>query len=159
MTEAPTPYSDGQERMLRVGAKLMSRVNRGLLWVSRGRLGQSFRGAPVCLLTTTGRRSGRARTVALIYVRDGEDVAVIASLGGSRRSPDWYHNLVADPQVVVEIDGVDSKMVARTAAGEERERLWAKAVEVYADYATYQARTDRQIPVVVCSPLSGDQPV
>ena len=152
MTGEPKPYDRRQERVLRVATKWMSRVNRGVLWASGGRIGDSFRGGPVCLLTTTGRKSGKRRTVALLYIRDGDDVVLIASMGGSRRNPDWYFNLVDDPDVVIEVDGAETPMVARIADGDERDRLWVASVESYGDYSTYQARTERQIPVVVCSP-------
>lgn len=153
MTDGPKPYTDSQERLLRLATRSLSLANRGLLWASGGRIGKSFKGAPVCLLTTTGRRSGRPRTVVLLYVEDGEDIVVIASMGGSRRSPDWYFNLVDEPNVEVEVDGKRRAMVARVAQGDERERLWVRSAESYPDYTTYKERTEREIPVVVCGPL------
>ena len=153
MADGPKPYTDSQERLARVATKWMSRINRAVLKASGGRVGKSFRGSPVCLLTTTGRRSGQRRTVALLYVRDDADVVIVASMGGSRRSPDWYFNLMDDPQVEIEIDGEITAMTARVADGDERERLWVKSVESYADYETYQQRTERSIPVIVCSPV------
>jgi deazaflavin-dependent oxidoreductase (nitroreductase family) len=141
--------------------KVMSRVHTRLYRLSGGRIGKTFRlgrsatkPAPVCLLTTTGRKSGQPRTVPLIYVRDGDAIVVIASRGGSPTQPVWYGNLAVHPEVEIEIGRDRRAYRARTAEGDERDRLWAKAVDVYADYADYQTHTTRQIPVVVCEPLS-----
>jgi len=120
---------------------------------SGGRIGASLAGRPMLLLRTTGARTGQARTAALLYVRDGEDYAVIASKGGDDRHPGWYHNLIADPDVEIQV-GTDTVPVrARVAQGDERDRLWAAADAVNkGQYTTYQSRTDREIPVVVLAP-------
>ncbi len=120
---------------------------------SGGRIGASLAGRPMLLLRTTGARTGQARTAALLYVRDGEDYAVIASKGGDDRHPGWYHNLIADPDVKIQV-GTDTVPVrARVAQGDERDRLWAAADAVNkGQYTTYQSRTDREIPVVVLAP-------
>ena len=120
---------------------------------SRWRVGRKFlRGVPVCLVTTTGRRSGAERTAPLLYLRDGRDVVVVASQGGMPRHPDWYFNLTADPAVRIELRGEAFDAVARTADAEERARLWPKLVEMYPSFEIYQARATREIPVVICSP-------
>jgi len=120
---------------------------------SGGRIGASLAGRPMLLLRTTGARTGQARTAALLFVRDGEDYAVIASKGGDDRHPGWYHNLIADPDVEIQV-GTDTVPVrARVAQGDERDRLWAAADAVNkGQYTTYQSRTDREIPVVVLAP-------
>lgn len=109
-----------------------------------GRLGA----APLLLLTTSGRRSGKRRTVPVIYV-PGPDPALIASNGGAARHPLWFLNLQASPRATLEIEGERREVLARVAAGHERERLWRRAVELYPSYASYQERTAREIPVVV----------
>ena len=104
------------------------------------------------ILNTTGRRSGQPRTTPLSYTKDGDAYVIIASDGGSPRDPDWYLNLQADPDAVVEVGGRRISVRAETVSGEERDRLWRQAVQSYAGYTGYQARTDRQIPVVRLAP-------
>jgi len=130
--------------------KWMSRFNAWLYRISGGRIGGRFlRGAPVCLLTTTGRRSGLPRTVPLLYLADSERVLLVASKGGMKNHPLWYLNLVAKPEVSLQIGEATREMVARTAGPEERAALWPRLVAMYRDYDTYQTWTDREIPVVV----------
>ena len=109
---------------------------------------------PILLLTTTGRKSGRRRTVPVMYV-PGEEPVLVASNGGSPSHPAWYLNLLADPRASVDVEGERREVVARTVTGEERERLWPRAVEVYPAYASYQRRTERELPVVVLEPTQG----
>jgi deazaflavin-dependent oxidoreductase (nitroreductase family) len=114
-----------------------------------GERGYIWNNATTLLLTTKGRASGEPRTAPLIFVRDGENCVIIASLGGAPRHPSWYLNLVAEPRVQVQVKGDVFEAVARTARSPERERLWAKAVEGWPQYDDYQALTTREIPVVV----------
>jgi deazaflavin-dependent oxidoreductase (nitroreductase family) len=107
------------------------------------------KGTTTLLLTTTGRTSGKSYTTPLIYRLDGRNPVVVASQGGSPAHPDWYLNLVANPDVRVQIKGEKFSARARTAEGEERERLWQSMTDVWPDYEGYQRKTDRQIPVVV----------
>ncbi|GAA4737765.1 nitroreductase family deazaflavin-dependent oxidoreductase [Gordonia alkaliphila] len=139
--------------------KVGSRLNTGMYRLSGGRLGNRWRvgaglrkPAPVCLLTTTGRKSGQPRTAPLIYLREGDAFVVVASQGGLANHPAWYLNLVANPDVEIQLGRDKYPLRARTATGAEREALWAKLVDVYADYDTYDAWTERDIPVVVCEP-------
>ncbi len=105
------------------------------------------------LLRTVGAKSGQARTAALLYVRDGDDYAVIASKGGDVRHPGWYHNLVAAPDVEIQIGTETIPVRATIAAGEQRERIWANADEINkGQYEVYQSRTVREIPVVALAP-------
>ena len=106
-------------------------------------------GSTVLLLTTTGRTSGEPRTTPLIYAQDGDRYVIVASKGGAPEHPGWYENLSKDPNVELQV--LDDVFPARAsvAEGEERERLWAKANEVWPHYAEYQEKTDREIPVVV----------
>jgi deazaflavin-dependent oxidoreductase (nitroreductase family) len=107
------------------------------------------RGTHILLLTTRGRRSGKEYTAPLIFREDGDRCIVIASKGGTPKHPAWYLNLTADPHVEVQVKGDRFAATARTAEGEERERLWKLMAEVWPDYDDYQARTERTIPVVV----------
>jgi deazaflavin-dependent oxidoreductase (nitroreductase family) len=126
-----------------------SRIHTVLFQVTRGRIGRHARGMDYLLLTTTGRRSGKNHTVPLLYLRDGSNLAVIASLGGKPRHPDWFHNLAQDPNVAVQVAGERFAAMAREAGSEERARLWLQAVAVWPDYEQYQKRTERLIPVVI----------
>jgi deazaflavin-dependent oxidoreductase (nitroreductase family) len=107
------------------------------------------RGAKILLLTTRGRRTGEPRTAPLIYENAGDAFVVVASKGGADEHPGWYRNLLAEPEVEVQVLGDVFPATARTAAGEERERLWRLAALQWPPYDEYQARTDREIPVVV----------
>ncbi|MFQ5946362.1 MAG: nitroreductase family deazaflavin-dependent oxidoreductase [Anaerolineae bacterium] len=128
-------------------------IDRPLLRLSGGRLSLSL-GQPILLLTTRGARTGQPRSSPLMYVADGERVALIASNGGRPRHPAWYHNLRANPEATLTLRGETRRYRAREAAGAERQRLWAKAVGQYLGYATYQRRAgERPIPVMVLEPL------
>lgn len=132
-------------------------IDRVLLSVSRGRLSVSI-GQPILLLTTSGARTGRRRTTPLMYVTEGEQLVVIGSNGGRRHHPAWYHNLRARPEATVLAPGTHGRYFARKAGGEERARLWQKALAVNPGYAAYQERAgDRRIPIMVLMPLD-DEP-
>jgi deazaflavin-dependent oxidoreductase (nitroreductase family) len=107
------------------------------------------RGSKTLLLTTTGRKTGRPTTTPLIYAEAGDDYVVVASKGGAPAHPGWYRNLAKNPRVEVQVKGDVFPAQARTATGEERERLWELASLQWPDYDAYQTRTERQIPVVV----------
>lgn len=104
------------------------------------------------LLTTTGRKTGKAHTVPLLYLSDNDQLVVIASYGGRDIHPEWYLNLDTTADVGVELAGRKRLMVAHTANSAERLKWWPKVVEAYDGYATYQSRTDREIPVVFLTP-------
>jgi len=108
-----------------------------------------WKGSTVLLLTTTGRKTGEKRTVPLIYAQDGDRYVIVASKGGAPEHPGWYQNLAKTPEVELQVKDEVFPARARTAKGEERERLWRKANEVWPDYDQYATRTDREIPVVV----------
>ncbi len=121
--------------------------------LSGGRLGGTmFGGCPILLLDHVGRKSGTARTTPLIYLDDAPDLVVVASYGGARNHPSWWLNLRASPDTTVQVGAEKRRVRAREATGEERERLWPRVVELYPDYAAYQERTERTIPVVVLEP-------
>lgn len=120
---------------------------------SGGRLGSGYGDVRVLFLHHRGAKTGRERVSPLLYVRDGENLAIIASKGGYAEHPAWFHNLRAHPDVEVELRGGRRSVRARVAAGAERERIWAAAARVWPDYDRYQVRADsRQIPVVVLEP-------
>lgn len=109
---------------------------------------------PTLLITTTGRKSGRQLTTPLIYGADGDRFVVVASKGGAPEHPAWYSNLLAQPQVHVQVAAKKFGALARTANGAERERLWQLMSAIYPPYPSYQQRTQREIPVVVLDPLT-----
>jgi deazaflavin-dependent oxidoreductase (nitroreductase family) len=119
---------------------------------TNGEQGYVWNGAPILLLTTTGRKSGESRTSALIFGRDGDDLLLVASQGGAPTHPNWYHNLSANPDVELQVQGDVFPATARTASDDEKTRLWSIMTEVWPNYDSYQERTDRQIPVVVLTP-------
>ena len=129
--------------------KVLTAVNRFLLQASNGRIGGSFAGAPVYLLITTGRKSGKERAQPLLFIKDGENLAAAASNFGHENHPAWYLNLKANSEVFIEKKGERVPMVAEEATGEDRERLWQRFAEMYAGYRVYETRTDRHSPVVV----------
>jgi len=114
-----------------------------------GKVGGQFAGAPLLLLHTTGAKSGKARINPMMYLADGEDHVVFASKAGAPTNPDWYHNLVANPRASIEVGEQTLNVVARVAEGETRERLWSHQKELYPGFADYEAKTTRQIPVVI----------
>ena len=116
-----------------------------------GERGYHWRGTTILLLTTKGRSSGELRTTPLIHRGDGQDWVVVASKGGAPEHPAWYQNMQADPDAEIQVLGETIPVHARTAEGDERERLWSLMIEVWPAYDDYQANTDRQIPVVVLS--------
>jgi deazaflavin-dependent oxidoreductase (nitroreductase family) len=117
-----------------------------------GEVGHDWRGATTLLLTTTGRRSGEPTTTPLIYGRDGENIVLVASQGGRPEHPGWYRNLAKEPEVELQVMADRIRGRARTAEGEERERLWKHMAEIWPAYDEYKTRTDRVIPVVVVEP-------
>jgi deazaflavin-dependent oxidoreductase (nitroreductase family) len=115
-----------------------------------GEEGHDWRnGAPVLLLTTTGRRSGEQRTTPLIYGRHGDDYLIVASKGGAPAPPAWYLNLSNDPEVQLQVKADRFRARARTATPDEKPELWRTMADIWPDYEAYQTRTDRDIPVVV----------
>ncbi|MDM7486800.1 nitroreductase family deazaflavin-dependent oxidoreductase [Rhodococcus sp. GXMU-t2271] len=137
--------------------KWMSRANVAAYQATGGRIGGKWRvgsafpwGIPVCLVTTTGRKTGQPRTVPLLFLEDGERVVLVASQGGLPQHPLWFRNIRADPRVTVQVRSRVRQMTARVATPEERSHYWPRLVAMYADFDNYQSWTDRVIPVVVC---------
>jgi deazaflavin-dependent oxidoreductase (nitroreductase family) len=114
-----------------------------------GRVGGQFEGAPLLLLTSTGAKSGEARTTPVVYLRDGGHLVIFASKAGAPTNPAWYHNLLANPSAAVEVGTETVQVNASVAAGEERERLYALQSERFPQFVEYARKTTREIPVVV----------
>src|SRR5579883_1736148 len=136
-------------RSLPIGAKLMTGVHGGLYRLSGGRIGGRFGKMPILLLTTKGRKSGLARTTPLTYLPDGDDYVLIASNGGKDYPPAWFGNLRAHPEGVVQLGGEKFRASATVADAEQRGRLWPMVLERYPNYAGYEKKTTREIPLVI----------
>ncbi|ATE58366.1 MULTISPECIES: nitroreductase family deazaflavin-dependent oxidoreductase [Actinosynnema] len=120
---------------------------------SGGTEGTTLRGMPVIVLTTLGAKSGKIRKSPLMRVEHDGRYAIVASLGGAPKHPVWYHNVVANPQVELQDGPVRKEYVAREVTGEEKALWWERAVAAFPDYADYQRKTEREIPVFVLDPL------
>jgi deazaflavin-dependent oxidoreductase (nitroreductase family) len=120
---------------------------------NEGRVGGRFEGATMLLLHTTGAKSGQERVNPLVYLPDGDRMVVFASKGGAPTNPDWYHNLLANPEVTVEVGTTTVRARARVTQGEERDAFWARQVAARPAFADYEASTDRVIPVIVLEPV------
>ena len=120
--------------------------------LSGGKLGGRIAKSPVLLLNTTGRKTGEPRTTPLLYLKDGDNLILVASDGGALKHPAWWLNLLAKPAAEVEIGRKKLKVNAKQADAEERARLWPLLVDMYGGYAEYQKKTTREIPVVILHP-------
>lgn len=116
-----------------------------------GQVGGQFAGAPMILVTTTGRKSGQQRTSPLVYGKTGDDLFIIASKAGDPKHPDWFLNIEANPNVTVEVGTDKYEARARITEGEERARLYKQMADAMPNFKEYQEKTDREIPVVVLS--------
>ena len=132
--------------------KILSRLHAAAYRATGGLIGRRLVANDMCLLTTTGRRTGRPHTVPLLYLEDGDRTVVIASYGGRVHHPEWYRNLVIEPEATLQVLQNRIPVAARTADAEERAEWWPRVVEAYQDYAVYQSRTDREIPIVFLEP-------
>lgn len=142
-----------QQSLADIGFKALNQVHRTIVHQTRGRVGGSAFGLPVVELHTVGRKSGQPRTTMLTApVVDGDRVVLVASKGGDDRAPDWYRNLVAQPEIELTMAGQRRPMRARTASAEEKAALWPRVVAAYKGYAGYQRRTKRDIPLIICEP-------
>ena len=135
-----------------------NQLHRLVMKLTGNRVGWKAAGMQVVELTTTGAKSGQPRTVMLTSPRqEGEAIVVVASRGGDERNPAWLHNIAKDPRVTVSRRGrYDVPMVARVATAEERARLWPLITADHKQYAGYQEKTDREIPVVLLDPVATD---
>lgn len=141
------------DKVTEFGAWGLENGHRALLVLTGGRFPRKVLGMQPLELHTFGRKSGQRRSTMLtapVYSKDR--VVVVASKGGHSDHPDWYKNLVANPDVEITVDDVTSPWTAKTATSEEKAQLWPSIVKAYSGYAGYQKRTDRDIPVVICTP-------
>ncbi len=138
--------------MNRTWIKLASATHAFWYTVTGGIVGARVSGAPVLLLTTTGRKSGRSRTTPLNFLQDGDNKVIAASNGGHPQHPGWYFNLRANPDVEVQIGRERKRVRAEVADDAERARLWPLVVQMYQGYDEYQKETSRKIPVVILKP-------
>jgi len=130
-----------------------ARENAELYMQSGGTQGIEMKGKPVILLTTVGAKSGKLRKTPLMRVTHDGEYAVVASLGGAPKNPVWYYNIAAHPRVDLQDGTVHGDYDAREVFGDEKALWWQRAVEVWPDYAEYQRKTDREIPVFVLTPI------
>jgi F420H(2)-dependent quinone reductase len=137
--------------MARLGPKtirLMGRIHRWL-WSFTGRkFGNSMGEVPFLMLTTKGRKTGRARTTPVLYLLDGEDFIIVASFGGNDMHPAWYLNLEHRPEAEVTVKGEHRRVLARKVFTEEKKLIWPRLVELYPQFTSYQRRTSREIPLM-----------
>jgi deazaflavin-dependent oxidoreductase (nitroreductase family) len=141
------------DKLIDIGAWVLENGHRALIKVSGGRLGKTVLGMPSVELHTTGRKSGQRRSTMLTApILEDDRIVLVASKGGHQDHPDWYKNLVANPEVELTVDGRTRPMRAATATPEEKAELWPRITSVYKGYAGYQKNTDRDIPVVICTP-------
>jgi deazaflavin-dependent oxidoreductase (nitroreductase family) len=144
LSKPPKPGSPGFKAFQAVTA-----LNRVVYRATGGRIGGSFDKAPALLLHHIGAKSGQARVAPLLYLPDGDDLVIVASYGGAPKNPAWFHNLKANPDTTVEVGRERIPVRAHVATPAERARLWPLVVGIYPAYATYQERTEREIPLVV----------
>lgn len=124
---------------------------------SEGREGNTLRGMPIIVITSVGAKSGKLRKTPLMRVEHNEEYAVVASLGGAPNHPVWYYNLKKNPHVELQDGPVKRDYLAREVTGDEKAVWWERAVAAYPDYAEYQEKTDREIPVFVLTPMTDEQ--
>ena len=150
-----TGYLDLADRSWPVLRRLMG-LHGTLYRATNGLIGHRIPGlAPMLVLDHTGARSGIERSTVLLYVTDGDNLVIVASKGGYPKHPAWFHNLRANPNTTVQVGSERRAVRARVADPDERVRLWPKVVHAYGGYADYQARTDREIPLVILEPQAG----
>jgi deazaflavin-dependent oxidoreductase (nitroreductase family) len=142
--------------LVKAAMKWSSRANVWIYEKTRGRVGGRFLmgGAPVCLVSYTGRKTGKRRTTPLIHVPHDGGVLLVASQGGLDTNPLWYENILANPAIEVNVRGAVRALVARPATPDEKLALWPVIRAVHPGFDEYQARTDRDIPVLICTPAS-----
>jgi F420H(2)-dependent quinone reductase len=139
-------------KCVRPAAAAMARVHIAVHRATRGRVGRRWRGGQVAILSTVGRQTGRRRTTPLVCIRDGRDVVVVASNGGSDRAPDWWLNLQQHPFAELELEGRACAVIAEQAFADTYLRLAQRFAEAFPCFDTYRARTRRVLPVIVLRP-------
>lgn len=152
--EDTTPFPEKWIWLIRIMMRLATRINVAIFMASKGRLLSKFSsGAPICVITMTGRKSGKRRRIALMHLPHENNIFLVASQGGMDKHPVWYHNIAANPDIEVTVGGETRKMKARQIDDEEKRNIWPHLLSFYPDFDEYQARTDRNIPVFLCEPV------
>jgi len=142
------------EQLVTKVSKVIGGIHTALYRRSGGRMGGRMRGAPILLLTVTGRKTGQPRTAPLMYGRDGDDYVLVASKGGAPKSPVWWVNLRSNPSAEIEVGAERHRVTAEEVRGEDRDRLWKLMAGIYPSYDSYQRKTTRVIPVVRLHPAN-----
>lgn len=149
VAEIPEKWS----RLIKFVMRHYTRLNVWVYKKSGGRLMKHFPGGyPICIVTMRGRKTGKPREVALIHLPMGEQKLLVASQGGMEKHPLWYHNIKANPAIDIMVAGDKRAYLATQASPEQKRELWPHLLSLYPDFDEYQARTDRDIPVFVCTP-------
>ena len=157
MTNRDQPAGRRPSKLAAALQNAVTRVHSVLYRSSNGVIGGRIANSPVLLLTTTGRRSGKQRTVPLFYLMDGRNVALVASNGGAVSHPTWWLNLKATPDAWIQIKSIRRRVKAEQASAAEKQRLWPRLTAMYPGYKRYQEITDRDIPVVILHSLEEDR--
>lgn len=154
--EDVSEIKESQIPAVRFFMRWATRLNVAVFRASKGRLMNTFPGgAPICVVTTTGAKSGKTRRIALIHLPHGDNKLLVASQGGMPNNPFWYYNIKAHPEIQIMADGQEKTYRARQVSDEEKASLWPHLLSLYPDFDEYQARTDRNIPVFSCEPING----
>jgi len=148
----PKPITPFQLKIMKVLMLPFSRWNASRYLKSGGKSMGTFNGRDVCVVTMKGAKTGKTRHVPLMYVPYGDGVILVASLGGAPEHPTWFHNLVANPDIDVQVKDKKLALRARRASDAEKAQVWPICCEHYPDYEQYQRRTTRNIPVFICEP-------
>lgn len=148
----PRPISAAQLRLVKPMLRWLSAVNVLIYRWSDGHLGHRYGGGEVCIVSMTGAKSGRRLQVPLMYVPYGDGIVLVASMGGAPRHPTWYYNLRAHPEIEVTVAGRTMALLARQASSAEKALVWPLCCQHYRDFALYQRRSTRDIPVFICTP-------
>lgn len=149
MTDQNRPSGRRPSKLVAALQNAVTTVHSFLYRSSKGRIGGTIVNSPVLLLTTTGRRSGKQRTVPLLYLQDGPDYVLVASNGGAVKHPTWWLNLQTTAEAWIQINGTRRQVKAEQASATEKQRLWPRLTAMYPGYQRYQEITDRDIPVVI----------
>ncbi len=153
MPDQPVTFGRPYPRRVAWWQGMLTKTHTIVYRLSDGRLGATLLGMPMLLLTTVGRRSGKLRTTPLLYLPVDDVFVLVASNGGALRHPTWWFNLQGRPEALVQIGPARGRVRAVPVSPAERRRFWPLLLQVYSPYARYQARTDREIPLIVLHPL------
>lgn len=137
-------------------ARLYTRLNVWVYRLTNGRMMNTIQGRPICIVEMTGAKSGKKRSIPLVYVRDGSDFLLVASMGGAPSHPAWYYNLKSRPEIDLTVNNRRNRFVANLLEGEAYTAAWQDCVAHFPDYQAYQSRTERIIPIFRCTEIDDD---